>query len=144
MMNKRKWCYVLPPTAYDMRCDKCWQGELDDGTGTNITWSEYEGKIWCYDCEVDTEGMPGIFDGPIPIHVSYMLGLSFDRVNLEKNCIERLNLNKLNKTGELTWDDPAETTKQLLKGNDAYGEEIKRRGAEHFEVVQGEVRIKHT
>lgn len=141
-LKKRKWFYVLSPTAFDMRCDHCWQGELDDGTGTNIIWSEYEGKIWCYDCKVDTDGMEGIFDGPVPIQACYMLGLTFDRYNIEKGCVERLNINKLNETGMLVWDDPAESTKQLLKGADCYGKELAKRGSEHFEIVEGKIKAR--
>lgn len=74
-MNKRTWHYIQDPSTFDMACDKC--------GGTNITWSEYEGMIWCYDCEIDTPGYPGIFDGPIPIQLSAMFGILFDRFNME-------------------------------------------------------------
>ena len=73
-MNKRTWCYALPPVAYDMACDKC--------GGTHITWSEFEGMIWCYDCQIDTPGFQGIFDGPIPWGLSQVLGMNFDRIHL--------------------------------------------------------------
>jgi hypothetical protein len=70
-MRKRKWIYVMGPTSYEIYCNKC--------GGSNITWSEFEKCIWCYDCKVDTPGTGGIFDGPIPLQVSKMLGISFDR-----------------------------------------------------------------
>lgn len=119
-LKKRKWFYVMNPVSYDMRCDHCWKGDLDDGTGKNITWSEYEGKIWCYDCEVDTDGFGGIFTGPIPIQVAMAMGLIFDRYNIEENWIERVNTRKLNRAGRLCWDPPAEVTKNLLKSADYY------------------------
>lgn len=124
-----------------MRCDKCWSGNDDDNTGTNITWSEYEHKIWCYDCEIDTEGFEGIFGGPIPIRVTYMLGLNFNRINLETKEIELFNLD----TGD--YDSPEivknnidskEITKKLLKDknpNDPYGIETQRIGSKNFKLV---------
>ena len=78
-MKKRKWIYVHHPTRYDIRCDQCWDGDLN-GTGTNIDWSEYEHMIWCYDCKKDLPGFSGVFDGPIPMHISEMLGVSFNRM----------------------------------------------------------------
>lgn len=139
-LKKREWFYVLLPTAYEMRCDHCWKGELEDGTGKNITWSEYEGKIWCYDCEVDTDGTGGILDGPISLHLSSMLGITFDRFNIKKNCIEKLNLNKFDETGELVWDDATEVTKRLLRGEDCYGDGLRKRASKYFEIVDGKVR----
>lgn len=82
-MKKREWCYVLQPYYFDILCDQC--------QGTNITWSEYEHKIWCYNCCIDTEGTGGIFTGPIPIEVVYMTGIHFDRLLLESNIIQLFN-----------------------------------------------------
>lgn len=73
-MKKRQWVYVMKPTAYEMSCDRC--------GGNNITWSEFERLIWCFDCRINTPGNPGIFDGPIPLEVAKMLGISFDRFYL--------------------------------------------------------------
>ena len=83
-MKKREWCYAQHPYVYDIECDKC--------AGTNITWSEYEKMIWCFDCEIDTLGTSGIFDGPIPVGLCEDLGIKFDRI--------RLSDNKLIKFGE--------------------------------------------
>jgi hypothetical protein len=129
-----------------MRCDKCWSGDLNDGTGTNIEWSEYEHKIWCYDCEIDTEGFKGIFDGPIPLQASRLLGITFDRINLETKQIERFNL----ETHE--WDppevvkknteEPKARTKRILKGGefeDPYGDYLAEEGSKYFKLVP----IKH-
>ena len=70
-MRHRKWVYVQEPSVYGITCDLC--------DGENINWSEWEHKIWCYDCEIDTDGHAGIFDGPIPVMASELLGLSFAR-----------------------------------------------------------------
>lgn len=79
-MNKRKWHYLLPPTSFEITCSKC--------GGKNITWSEYERCIWCFDCEIDDDKNKGIFDGPIPIHATMSFGINFDRYNMETDEIE--------------------------------------------------------
>ena len=71
---KREWCYCQNPVVYDIACDLC--------NGTNITWSEYERLIWCYDCQKDTPGNGGIFNGPIPINVCKIMGISFDKIEI--------------------------------------------------------------
>ena len=86
MKAKRKWIYIHHPTRYDIRCNKCWDGEINE-TGTNIDWSEYEHKIWCYDCKKDLSGSPGVFDGPIPMGLSEMLGISFNRIYFKSGKI---------------------------------------------------------
>ena len=75
MARKRKWVYVCKPEVYGMSCDKC--------GGINITWSEFEHLLWCYDCHVDTPGNSGVFDGPIPINAAGLMGMSLDRINLK-------------------------------------------------------------
>jgi hypothetical protein len=76
---KRRYMYVQKPQEYEMSCDRC--------HGSNIQWSEWEGLIWCYDCKVDTKGDGGVFDGPIPIQTAELLGLCFDRVDIENGKI---------------------------------------------------------
>ena len=71
----RKRVFVLEPARYAVRCDLC--------GGANITWSEYEHLIWCYDCQKDTRGTGGIFDGPIPLKAAELLGMSLDMVDLK-------------------------------------------------------------
>ena len=71
----RERIFVIEPARYEIRCDLC--------DGTNITWSEYEHSIWCYDCLADTEGTGGIFDGPIPLGAVALIGLSLDKVDLK-------------------------------------------------------------
>ena len=137
--EKRTWCYVLPPSAYDISCDKC--------GSTNTEWSEWKGEIWCYDCKIDTAGDPGIFGGPIPIYTSCMLGITFDRINLETEQIERFNIEETLAKGTLVYDptervkenlDPKVVTKALLKDLDAqdpYGDWIRRIGSKYFVIV---------
>ena len=88
-MKKRTWVYTMQPVAYEMACDIC--------GGINITWSEWEKKIWCYDCKKDTPGNGGIFDGPIPHEICKMLGISFDRFYLKSKKIKKMTVvgNKL-------------------------------------------------
>ena len=74
----RTHCYCQQPYIYDIECPLCGK--------RNITWSEFEYHIWCYDCEKDIwipRRYAGIFGGPIPIEVSKMMGISFDRINLK-------------------------------------------------------------
>ena len=73
---KRKYVYCQNPTVYDVGpCIKC--------GNNNITWSEYEDLLWCYDCEVDFKPEHwGIFDGPIPMRMALMMGISFDRIDI--------------------------------------------------------------
>jgi len=69
--KKRKWVYIQHPTVYEIFCDKC--------GGSHIDWSEYEHKIWCYDCKEDRPGTGGIFDDPIAMNLCALLGISFKR-----------------------------------------------------------------
>ena len=71
----RERVFILEPARYEIRCDLC--------AGVNITWSEYEHLIWCYDCQEDTAGTGGIFDGPIPLKAMELFGLSLDMVDLK-------------------------------------------------------------
>lgn len=82
MKAKRKWAYVQNPKEYFIRCDLC---ESD-----NIAWSEYEGEIWCYDCEKDTRGTDGVFMGPINVMAHKLLGICFDRYDLETGEVTAL------------------------------------------------------
>lgn len=92
-MEQRDWVYVMQPKEYGMTCDIC--------GGTNITWSEFDHMIWCFDCEKDTPGISGVFDGPIPIGVAEVLGLSFDRIDLKtgKRLYAEINQEK----GKIEW-----------------------------------------
>lgn len=78
-MMKREWVYIQKPIVYEMSCDLC--------GGINIEWSEYEGMIWCYDCQKDTKGNGGLFDGPISLELCDMFGISFKRFYMNENEI---------------------------------------------------------
>ncbi len=90
-MRKRKWHYVMKPYQYEMKCDIC--------DGQNIEWSEYEGKIWCYDCQIDTDGFSGVFGGAIGWGVAQLIGISFDRWNMVKNRVEYARIS----SGKVKW-----------------------------------------
>jgi hypothetical protein len=90
-MKKREWIYIQEPAKYEMFCDKC--------GGVNITWSEFEGHIWCYDCKIDTIGIGGIFDGPIPLELSKMFGVSFDRYYFKDKSLRKMEV----KGNKLIW-----------------------------------------
>lgn len=92
-LKKRKWIYIQSPTAYECHCDLC--------GGNNITWSEYQHMFWCYDCQKDTSGFLGIFDGPIPLEVSKLLGICFDRIHLKTGRI--MNMVSREGSGKLIW-----------------------------------------
>lgn len=81
-MEKREWMYCHKPQEYQITCDKC--------NGTKLAWSEYKSMIWCYDCEVDTKGTGGIFDGPIPLGLCELMGISFNRIRLEDNMLLKM------------------------------------------------------
>ena len=91
-MKKRTWIYCQSPEMYEISCDSC--------GGNNITWSEFEGMLWCFDCKIDTPGNEGIFDGPIPLEICKMLGISFDRIDLETG--ERLYMKQVE--DKLVWE----------------------------------------
>jgi len=84
------------PQRYDIRCDLC--------GGVNLNWSEFEHLIWCYDCKKDTKGVGGVFDGPIPVRLCLMLGLSFDRIDLQTG--ERLYMRECESGCEWSKEKP--------------------------------------
>lgn len=92
-MEKRQWIYVLPPSEYECACDKC--------GGNNVTWSEWQNMLWCYDCEIDTEGY-SIFSGPVSYDVCRIpLGdCCFDRVMLETGAYQKF----VRKQGLFDWE----------------------------------------
>jgi len=109
-LKKRKWIYIHHPLVYEMRCDKCWDKDENSNTGMNIAWSEFEGCIWCYDCKIDTPGFGGLFDGPIPIGITKMLGISFFRAYFKSKNLMKPVTNKKGKiiyrrcsTKEVDW-----------------------------------------
>ncbi len=83
-MKKRKWCYIQNPTVYEMSCDIC--------GGRNVTWSEFEHLIWCFDCKKDTPGNKGIFDGPIALGLCAIMGIYFDRISIRTGKVSKFSI----------------------------------------------------
>lgn len=110
-MDKREWHYCQKPSVYGVHCDKCGGGNTD--------WSEYKAHIWCFSCEVDTKGTPGIFDGPIGVEVSRMMGISFDRIRLSDNKLLRMKIVVIDKTpiSERELSDIDQTKIYAIKSN---------------------------
>lgn len=74
-LKKREWVYLSPPSKFEVSGCSC--GNLD------CQWSEYETMLWCGKCEIDFVPIHnGVFDGPIPIELSKLMGLSFARLDL--------------------------------------------------------------
>lgn len=80
-LEKRKWCYVQPPSSYGIAPCEC--------GNEHTQWSEYRHHLWCAKCERDfIPAHNGVFGGPIPVMCAQMLGMSFDRFNLETGKVE--------------------------------------------------------
>lgn len=87
-LEKRTWCYMQSPSIYEIAPCAC--------GNTATQWSEFKGRLWCDRCAVDfVPAHNGIFDGPIPVSVAGMLGMSFDRFNLETGQVERFEAEKI-------------------------------------------------
>ena len=102
--RKRAQVWIMKPQAYEISCDIC--------GGSNIDWSEFEHLIWCYDCQKDTPGNGGVFDGPIPIGVCELLGLSFDKVDMQTG--KRLHLH-INSSRRVTWEEKNNERDRTIK-----------------------------
>lgn len=91
---KRTWHYIYPPSHYEVHCNN--GGEVNKDHKT--TWSEFEGMIWCYDCQKDMKGFGGIFDGPIPVQAAQMMLGSdcFDRWDMRKREVQTFCQGKRN------------------------------------------------
>ena len=83
-LKRRDWIYTQHPTVYNISCNYC--------GGTDIDWSEFEGRIWCHDCHCDVPGSCGVFDGPIPVEICEMLGVRFDRLDLRTGKLLRMTI----------------------------------------------------
>lgn len=82
-MKKRTWHYIQNPSNYCITCNLC--------QGSNIEWSEFDHRIWCYDCKKDVKGTMGIFDGPIPLQGAQVMGICFDVYDMNKKKIVKFN-----------------------------------------------------
>jgi hypothetical protein len=78
-MKRRTWHYTQKPPIYGIECDLCGGGHLE--------WSEFEHRVWCYNCKKDVKGTPGIFGGPIPVGASAVLGIYFHRWDMKKKRV---------------------------------------------------------
>ena len=86
---KRKWVFIRSTLEYEM--SDCCCGSAD------VTWSEYEGFLWCFNCKKDYEPEHrGIFDGPIPIGTADLI-VSLDIFDLENEEIVTCNTPKWRK-----------------------------------------------
>ena len=80
-LEKREWVYVMRPAAYEVAGCTCGNTDPD--------WSEFKERLWCQKCEKDfIPAHNGVFDGPIPVGVATLLGMSFERYNLATKQIE--------------------------------------------------------
>lgn len=94
----RTSCYCMKPTVYEISCDIC--------GGNNLAWSEFEHLVWCRDCRKDTPGNGGIFNGPIPLNLCKMMGISFDKIEIPSGD----RLYEHNDGQSIYWDKIPETT----------------------------------
>ena len=81
-LKKRTWVYAQRPCKYEIALHGCGHTDPD--------WSEYEKHLWCPVCLVDF--IPehyGILDGPILVKTCGLLGIFFDRFNLETQQFEK-------------------------------------------------------
>lgn len=80
----RTHCYCQPPASFEMAPCSCGNHETQ--------WSEFEKHLWCSVCEKDfVPKHAGVFDGPIMLELSAMLGITFDRFNLGTKQVEHFD-----------------------------------------------------
>lgn len=78
---RRTFFYLAPPKDFEVAACKCGNIETE--------WSEHEHHLWCDKCQLDfTPEHFGVLGGPILINVAKMLGICFDRYNLETKQVE--------------------------------------------------------
>lgn len=86
-LEKRTWVYVQSPEVYGL--PQCKLGH------PNPQWSEFKGRLWCDQCQEDyIPEHNGVFDGPINVNVAGMLGMCFDRLNLETKTVEIFDIDR--------------------------------------------------
>jgi hypothetical protein len=103
MSNKRTWIYINPPATFGIPPCEC--------GNQNPEWSEFKDLLWCAKCQKDyTPEHWGVFDGPIPVGASQMMGITFERLNLETNQIEYPDF-----SGDRTIYSPVTHCKEGLK-----------------------------
>lgn len=84
--EKRAWVYLQRPREYEISgCPKCGNADPD--------WSEFAKHCWCPTCHLDyLPESNGVFDGPIPVHCSALMGILFDRMIIATGQIEIFDL----------------------------------------------------
>jgi hypothetical protein len=73
---RREWVYISSPNELCYGpCVRC--------GGTNFSWSNIQGCVWCWDCfdDVHCEHY-GVVDGPIIVECCKLLGMNFDALDL--------------------------------------------------------------
>lgn len=87
-LPKRTWHYVQSPKIFEVSPCSC--GNVD------TEWSEYKDHLWCDKCQKDfVPEHHGLFDGPIMVKLCQLLGISFDRINLETGHYEQFDVETL-------------------------------------------------
>lgn len=82
---KRTWVYTQRPMVYDIAGCECGNKDPD--------WSEYRGHLWCRACQKDfIPEHNGVFDGPILVRTCALMGIYFDRFNLETEKVELFDI----------------------------------------------------
>jgi len=86
---KRTWHYIMSPSAFEIAPCDCGNAETE--------WSEFEKHLWCGCCQKDfIPAHNGIFDGPIPVGATELVGICFNRYNMTTKKVERFDV----KTGQ--------------------------------------------
>lgn len=82
---RRTWHYLLQPKDFQIAPCTCGNHETQ--------WSEFQKHLWCDRCEIDF--LPehnGVFEGPILPRVCAMMGIIFDRFNMDTQQVEVFDL----------------------------------------------------
>lgn len=80
----RTWHYAHHPSMFHIQCPHCKEN-------SNITWSEWQGHMWCYVCNLDIPIENSILNGPIPIGLAGSLGMRFDRIIIATGEFDEYN-----------------------------------------------------
>lgn len=86
-LPRREWHYLQPPASFGVAGCAC--GNQD------TQWSEFQEHCWCERCQIDFKPEhAGIFDGPVPMQLTYALGMRFDRILLPSGRLDRYDMNR--------------------------------------------------
>ncbi len=82
-LRKRTHVYVMRPREYEVSGCKCGNNDPD--------WSEYKDHLWCAACQIDfIPEQNGIFDGPIPVQTTELMGISLSRYCIATGEIDKI------------------------------------------------------